>query len=181
MIHALLALALVSQNFDEWSVDDDTEERLILAFSAYDMRIGRRTSFRISEVDIYGERMPFVQRMIVQRQGRSRHQLTATGCPAFRGLLRSAAALPMPSPGLVRIGPIAPGTRAAADWYRLEGSIVWPDGRREPIRVESVEEEGGEPSPIAGWGRSLMQAFQACVERDMTEEEEAGEEGTEDD
>lgn len=177
MIEALLALALASQNLDAWDMDDEGDERLILAFTAYDMRIGRRTSFRISEVEIYGERMPFVQRMIVQRQGRSRHQLTAIGCPAIRGLLQSAAALPMPSPGLVRIGPIASGTRADADWYRLEATIVWPDGRREPIRVESVEEEGVEPGPIAGWGRSLMQAFQLCVEQDMTEEEE----GVEDD
>ena len=172
MIEALLALALASQDLDAWDMDDEGDERLILAVTAYDMRIGRRTSFRISEVEIYGERMPFVQRMIVQRQGSSRHQLTATGCPAIRGLLRSAAALPMPSPGLVRIGPIASDMRADADWYRLEGSIVWPDGRREPIRVESVEEEGVEPSPIAGWGRSLMRAFQSCVEQDMTEEEE---------
>ena len=172
MIEALLALALVAQDLDQWSFDDDSEEHLILAFTAYDMRIGRRTSFRISDVEIYGERVPFVQRMIVQRQGRSRHQLTATGCPAFRGLLRSAAALPMPTPGLVRIGPIPDGTRAAADWYRLEGTIVWPDGRREPIRVESVESEGSEPSPIAGWGRSLMQAFETCVQRGGTGEEE---------
>jgi hypothetical protein len=123
----LLAFALAVQDLDAWHVEDDAEERLILAFTAYDMRIGRRTSFRISEVEIYGERMPLVQRMIVQRQGRSRHQLTATGCPAVRGLLRSAATLPMPSPRLVRIGPIASDMRAEADWYRRSG---WRVSRR---------------------------------------------------
>ena len=172
MIEALLALALAAQGMDEWQEDEEGDERLILAFTAYDMRIGRRTTFRISEVEIYGERTPFVQRRIQQRQGGSAHQLTGIGCAAFRPLIQSAAVLPMPSPGLVRIGPIAPGTRAQADWYRLEGTIAWPDGRRSPIRVESVEEEGAEPSPIARWGRSLMQAFQSCIERETSDDEE---------
>lgn len=172
MIEALLALVLAAQGMDDWQEDEEGDERLILAFTAYDMRIGRRTTFRISEVEVYGERTPFVQRRIHQRQGGSAHQLTGIGCPVFGRLIQSATALPMPSPGLVRIGPIAPGTRAPADWYRLEGTIAWPDGRRSPIRIESVEEDGTEPSPIARWGRSLMQAFQSCVEQDSSDDEE---------
>ena len=165
MLEALIGLALIAQGMDDWQEDEDGDEALLLAFTAYDMRIGRRTSFRISEVGIQGERTPFVQLRIQQRQGGSAHQMTGLGCPAFRPLIEAAAQLPMPAPALVRIGPITPDTRAPADWYRLEGTVAWPDGRRVPIRVESVEEEGTEPSPIANWGRSLMRAFQDCIDK----------------
>ena len=52
MLEALLGMALIAQEMDDWQEDVDGDETLLLALTAYDMRIGRRTSFRISEVEI---------------------------------------------------------------------------------------------------------------------------------
>ncbi len=175
MIEALLALALAAQGTEDWQ-DDEEGDRAILAFTAWDMKVGRRTTFRISEVEIEGKRTLFVQRRIVQRQGGSSHQLTGIGCPAFAPLLDRAAAMLLPSPALVRIGPVASGGRDAT-LYRIEGVGAWPDGRRAPVRIESVEEQGAEPSQIGRWGQSLMRAFQGCVEQESSDEERDGDEG----
>ena len=178
MIEILLALALAAQDMDEWQEDEDGSERLILAFTAYDMRRRRRTIFRISEVEIEGGRTPFVQRRIRERRGGSAHQLTGVGCPAFARLVAEAGRLTLPPPALVQLVPIAPNQQEDATWYRLEGLVAYPDGRIAPIRIDSLEAHGpGEPSAIARWGEALMSAFQACVDRAGEEEaEENGEE-----
>ncbi len=176
MIEALLALALAAQGTEDWQ-DDEEGDRAILALTAWDMEVGRRTTFRISEVEVQGRRTLFVQRRIVQRQGGSSHQLTGIGCPAFAPLLDRAAAMLLPSPGLVRIGPITSDARADATLYRLEGIGAWPDGRRVPVRIESVEEQGAEPSQLGRWGQSLMRAFQACLGQDFSDARPDGDEG----